>query len=245
MDELDFLDQRRADLSPVERALALSAAGDAKADAADRREEAARHAAAEHRTEALILANRAGGDVLGQLRRFRDEAAQADDECRDLADRLAKARERRDRLSECIRGAQGRLDEMQQAVSRSAPWTGSAQDDLLAPAKRANAEYVQATRAMLAKAQSGRPVRRPKEVSRSRGGGQAVRSENCYWCTKEGLDDETAFLLHSDPERPLAVTSAEEGAREEQADAGRAASSRRGEITRVVTGSGNVPMIYQ
>jgi hypothetical protein len=123
MDEIEFLDRRQADLSPAERALALSAAADARTDSKDRREEAARHAAAQYRTEALTLANRAGGDVLGQLSRFRTECAEADDRVRDLADQLARATAKRDRLSECIRGAQGRLDEMTSAVSRSAPWS--------------------------------------------------------------------------------------------------------------------------
>lgn len=74
-------------------------------------------------------------------------------------------------------------------------------------AQTAHELFAATTRQRMADAQAGKPqrARRPKELSRSRGA-DAVRTENCIWCIQAGVDDETAFLLHSDPERPLAVT---------------------------------------
>jgi hypothetical protein len=36
--------------------------------------------------------------------------------------------------------------------------------------------------------------------------GAAVRSEMCVHCTDQGVDDETSYLLHSDPELNVPVT---------------------------------------
>lgn len=36
--------------------------------------------------------------------------------------------------------------------------------------------------------------------------GTAVRSEDCVWCTQEGVSDEESYLLHSDPDLACPVT---------------------------------------
>jgi hypothetical protein len=204
-----WLDQHRADLSPLQRALTLSAAADAKADAADQRGVLARQAAADERVELLTLANRQG-DPIGQLSRFRAECAAADDECRDLADRLAKATAKRDRLDECIRGLAGQVDEITALLQRAEPLSGV--EGAVSRAQEALRE-VQAERRV--DAMLSRPVTRPKEVSRSRGA-EVARSEFCVYCTEAGVDDETSYLLHSDPELNCPVTSPEQAAQAER-----------------------------
>jgi hypothetical protein len=42
------------------------------------------------------------------------------------------------------------------------------------------------------------------------------------YCTKEGLDDETSYLLHSDPEYDCPPTSPEQAAKAEQAEQAKA-----------------------
>ena len=123
MDVTTFLDRHHADLTPLERAMVLSAADDAKADGQDSRQKAERQAAAEERVERLTLANRQGHDPIGELRRARELCSAADDEVRDLADKLAKATVRRDRRQERIQSLSRQLDEITAAVSR-VPATG-------------------------------------------------------------------------------------------------------------------------
>jgi hypothetical protein len=121
MDVNEFLDQHHANLSPVERAMALDAVADAKADAVSQREKAERQVAAEERAEALQLANRAGDDPLGGLRRARADFEAADDVCRDLAGKLEKATARRDRALESVQGLSRRMDEITGLAQRAAP----------------------------------------------------------------------------------------------------------------------------
>jgi hypothetical protein len=160
VDVAEFLDQHHADLSPLQRAMALDAAGDARADAADQREEASRQAAAEEKAELMRLAFRQGGVPAGELQRFRAAATAADDECRDLADRLAKATAKRDRAHAGIQSIQRQLDAINEAVaSRSA-----APVDMLAPAKEALREVAaERVDAMLARSAAVRSVSLPKD----------------------------------------------------------------------------------
>jgi hypothetical protein len=88
-------------------------------------------------------------------------------------------------------------------------------DGLEAAASRAHAAFAEVTRARIAELGTtrlaSRPAPRPKEASRSRGG-VAVRSEHCVYCTQEGLDDSTSYLIHSDPDYNLPVTTPEQAA---------------------------------
>jgi hypothetical protein len=202
MDVTEFLDQHHADLSPVERALALSAADDARAGAAEQREQSERRVAAEERAEALMLANRMGDDPLGGLRRARADFDAADDVVRDLAGKLEKATARRDRALESVQFLSRRMDEITGLAQRSAP------PDMLAPARealKAHREYVQASRAAWQAVQSGTPGRPP--FAR---GGVAVRSEEevtCPECIAMGADPQESFWIHhSDADgNPLSV----------------------------------------
>jgi hypothetical protein len=69
---------------------------------------------------------------------------------------------------------------------------------------------VQRARQALAEEASWRKAERAvarRSVSRPKGpGGVAVRSEYCVHCTAEGVDDETSYLLHSDPDLNVPVT---------------------------------------
>jgi hypothetical protein len=194
VDVNEFLDAHHdASLSPLQRALALDAAADAKSAADDRREEAARHAAAEERTELLTLANRQGHDPVGELRRFRADAMAADDLVRDLSDRLAKATARRDRINENMQSLTRQVDSIHAAVaSRSAPVMDGL-NDLLAPARRAHAEYVTASRAAWQATQAG------KAPCPFAAGGVAVRGEMCPECAAAGASEAESFLIHADP----------------------------------------------
>jgi hypothetical protein len=111
----------------------------------------------------------------------------------------------------------GRLrQQLGDAQAMIAPPQARQADPLEAASRNAQQIFRELTRAKFEAAQAGRPAPRPF-ASRSRGG-DAVRSEHCVWCTQEGLDDETAFLLHSDPERPLPVTTPELAAEQTETD---------------------------
>jgi hypothetical protein len=220
VNEVEFLDAHAAVMSPLQRAMALARAGDAKADAADQREAAERRAVAERRAETLILGNRAAGDPLGRLQRFRAEAADADDQVRDLAAKLEAATVRRDRIQGCIESLSRTVDEITAPLSRSVaplndPVTVAA--DVARTAFLEHAAYVARSRQAWQAAQSG-TTRRPFV----RRGGAAVRSEYCVHCTEQGVDDETSYLLHSDPELNVPVTppgtQVEDGQREAETD---------------------------
>jgi hypothetical protein len=60
---------------------------------------------------------------------------------------------------------------------------------------------------------------RPQARPRFARGGAAVRSESCIHCIDQGVDDETSYLLHSDPELSVPVTAP--GAQAAQAQANR------------------------
>jgi chromosome condensin MukBEF ATPase and DNA-binding subunit MukB len=128
--EIEFLDQHHANLSPLERALRLDAAADAKSAAAERQESAARAAAAQERTELLQMVCRAGGISPGELQRARAVVVESDDLIRDLTDRLEKAQAKRARATENMSALTAQLDGISAAVAaRSA----AGMDDLLAP----------------------------------------------------------------------------------------------------------------
>ena len=222
--ELEFLDERHADLSPLEQALRLDAAADAKADAADRQESAQRAAAAQERVELLQLANRQGHDPIGELRRSRAAAVAAQDEVVDLTAKLEKASRRRDRINENLTALTRQMDQINAAVaSRSAVGIDD-QDDLLAPARRAHAAFVEETRLRMAGAAAGRaPRARRPFVSR---GSVIGRSEHCLHCIDQGVDDETSYLLHSDPEFGIPVTPPATQAAQTAADRQRAEAER-------------------
>jgi hypothetical protein len=123
-------------------------------------------------------------------------------------------------------------------------------DPVAAASRRAHDAFVEATRAKMAAAEAGRPAPRPFG-SISRGGAAAVRSEHCVFCTAEGLDDETAFLLHSDPELDCPATPPEHVTQTQTQRSGGDEYTR--EVTRLVDAGyslttaklGATPMIYR
>jgi DNA repair exonuclease SbcCD ATPase subunit len=228
-DEIEFLDSHTAALSPLQRALALDAQADAKAEHLERREEAERQATAQERTELLQLAYR--GIPAGELQRMRAAAVEADDEVRDLSDRLAKAEARRARVHENITALTARLSEISEAVA-----SRSSAPDMLAPARealQAHREYVQASRAAMAAVRAPRPF-----VS-----GAVVRGEMCPECAAVGASEAESFLIHQDP-APEAVPADFDGSelaaypwQGEDAEHRRAGRAGR-EITRLTSADG-------
>jgi len=83
-------------------------------------------------------------------------------------------------------------------------------DPLEAASRTAHDVFVQVTRQRMAAAAAGRAPRARRPFGSISRGAEAVRSEHCVHCTEAGVDDETAFLLHSDPEHPLPVTPPQE-----------------------------------
>ena len=125
----------------------------------------------------------------------------------DLESQLEAARGRLNRAAENLVHWSDAAEEVRTAVARRS----SVEGDLLAPAKQALAE--ERVERMLAAA-AARPAGRPKaEVSRSRGA-VAHRSEHCVWCTEQNVSDEDSYLLHSDPELAVPVTTPEQAAAE-------------------------------
>jgi len=188
------------DPGPLERARLQSAAADRAEEAAAVREKAEREAERAERTEALAILNRAAGDPLGQMSVARAVIAAADDEIAELSAKLARAEAKRSRAADSMKFYAERLGAAQDCVQRSAG------GDLLAPAKaqlKAHQEYVQASRAAWSAAQAGAPRARRPFAGR---GGEARRSESCQHCIDQGVDDETSFLLHSDPQLAVPVT---------------------------------------
>jgi hypothetical protein len=93
-------------------------------------------------------------------------------------------------------------------------------DPLEAATRRAHETFRQLTRSKMAAAQAGRPApraSRPKEGSR---GAAAVRSEHCAFCSEDGVDDETSYLLHSDPELAVPVTPPQQAAQAQRGNLG-------------------------
>ena len=157
MSELDLF--TGPDLSPVQKALALSSLEDSRAAALEKREADQREAARQERLETLQWAERRGGDPLGELQRARSAMSAYDDEVRDLAAQLEKATARRDRAQANTEYWAGRMQEVTGAVSRAVP-----QNDLLGPAKAAlegHREYLAASRTAWSAAQGSTPGRRP------------------------------------------------------------------------------------
>jgi hypothetical protein len=96
MDSVGWLNEQLPhDASPVELAQAAERRQDAREAHEAERREAEREAAAETRQETLELAERQFGSPLAEMSRARSAFTAADDECRDLGDKLRKAQARR------------------------------------------------------------------------------------------------------------------------------------------------------
>jgi hypothetical protein len=179
------------------------------------------------------LANRQGGDVLGEISRARSALSAANDKIGDLRAQLADAEAKRDRAQGNVEFWAQRLAAVNDSVSRSVTVTGG--PDLLAPAKAAHAEYVAASRAAWSAATSGTP--RERRPFARRGAGHAVRSEHCTWCTEFSLTDQESYLLHSDPELAVPVTPPGTVPEAEQARQVRAEQAREARADRHQYGS--------
>jgi hypothetical protein len=82
------------------------------------------------------------------------------------------------------------------------------EDPLEAASRRAHEVFREMTRAKLAAAEAGLPAPRP--FASAGRGSLAVRSEDCIHCAENNVSDEDSYLLHSDPEFGVPVTTAAE-----------------------------------
>jgi hypothetical protein len=212
---LTFLESVAAkDPGPLAKALAQSDRADRREAAATEREAEARRMAGLERAEALALADRQLGGPLAEIRRSQMLMAEAADEIAELQAKLEKAIRKRDSARQNAEFCATRMQAATDCATRSATVTGG--PDLLAPAKQAHREYVQASRAAWKQAQTGVA---PRPFARR---GVAARSEYCVHCAEQGVDDQTSYLLHSDPELNVPVTppgmQAEADRRQAEAD---------------------------
>ena len=110
-------------------------------------------------------------------------------------------------------GDEGRVRMLERRAASIRRQLGEAQDAITPPRTRdldpveqasrhAHDVFAETTRAMMA---GERPVPSERRPFVSRGDA-AVRSESCIHCVDQGVDDETSYLLHSDPELNVPVT---------------------------------------
>jgi hypothetical protein len=211
------------DLSPLDRASALTAMRDRKDELDAERSQAEKDAAAATRREELLFLNHQAGDPLGNLSLARSRFSEHDDRCRDLQDQLRKAEAKRDRSRAEIEWWAGQLAPIEQAAQRSRVPS----DPVEAAQYHAHRAFKETTRAMRAEARS-RPF----------GRGYAVRGEppECEGCKAIGADAWESWQLHhttpdgrpvaEEPDRPAPVPD----------DAERARHASGPEITRGVDG---------
>jgi len=219
MDEIDFIEQfRPAAPTTVAEVLARVAATPDRDDLAQAAADRVRADARAEQRETWAMLNRMAGNPAGEVSRCQAIVAECRERVAELEGQLETARGRLSRAGESLAHWSQTADEVHRAsIQRSDP------ADLLAPAKQALAE--QRVERMLAEVQA-RPAGRPKEVSRSRGG-VASRSESCQWCIDQNVSDEQSYLLHSDPELNVPVTTPEQAAQWQATQAERRAYGYR------------------
>jgi hypothetical protein len=178
--------------TPLEAAQAAERRADAREAAEEREREERRQVAAEQRLEALTFGERAFGAPLAGMAAARAQFERADDELRDLAERVRKAEARRDRARASLEFFAQRAQEASELVSRSAVPA----NPLEAAVRSAHAEFVRETRQAVSAAAGGRP--RPRGSRPFGGRGVAVRSEpvSCQACAAVGASPEESFLIH-------------------------------------------------
>jgi hypothetical protein len=174
------------DLSPLERASALTGMRERKDELDAERDQAGKAAAAVERREQLEFFNAQAGDPLGHLSLARSRFTAADDVVRDLTEQLRKAERRRDRARGEIEWWATQLEPVEQAAQRSRVPS----DPVEAAVYRAHETFKETTRAMRSGARL-RPF----------GRGVIVRSEpvDCADCIAAGATAEESFLIHNDP----------------------------------------------
>jgi len=141
----------------------------------------------------------------------------------DLESQLETARGRLNRAAGQLAHWSGAADEVMATARRSA-----VSDDPLEQAqRRAHQAFAEITRAKVAERESGRPQpRRERRPFASRG--SVTRSECCQWCIDQNVNDEDSYLLHSDPELAVPITTPEQAT----AKAERRAHSSYAEVSR-------------
>ena len=142
-------------------------------------------------------------------------------------------------VSRLRRRADGLRRQLAEAQGMISPPQERAPDQFASANRTARELFAATTRQRFADAQAG--IRRSEPRPFAGRGSVAVRSENCYYCTQEGVDDDTAFMIHSDPERPLPVTTAEQAALAAQYEQDHPAQLDQAERHQ----AGRVPMIYR
>jgi hypothetical protein len=206
VDQFELIEQfRPAPATSVAEVLARAAAMPDRDDITEAAtERAAAEARAEQRETAAML-NRMQGDPIGNVSRAATAVSEARDRVNDLESQLETARGRLTRASESLAHWSGAADGVIATARRSA-----ATDDPMEQAqRRAHAAFTEITRTKMA-ARSARAPRRAARPFASRG--SVTRSECCQWCIDQNVSDEDSYLLHSDPELAVPVTTPEQAA---------------------------------
>lgn len=186
--------------SAVERSARLARQAAEREDREAAQAEAERAAAVEDERDRRLFQYQQlgiGGRSVDDLSRDATRAAEEDDAYNNALETIAKIDRRRASRAQAQRFQAEQLE----SVSRSQDQA----DPLAAAQRRAHEAFRTATRARMSEAVTGQPVSRPKDVVRSRGA--AVRSESCVHCIDQGVSDEMSYLLHSDPDLNVPVTT--------------------------------------
>lgn len=164
-----FLDQASAagGLSPFEAAQVHAARDDARAAVEDQRKQVDREAAAEQRLESILLTERAMGQPMAEAARGRQDLAEADEECAELAERLRKAEAKRDRVRSNLEFWANRAQQATVMAARSDAASGVEGAVIRARSVLAAAAEDQ-RRDVLARARAQVAARRPAAPSRPR-----------------------------------------------------------------------------
>jgi hypothetical protein len=210
VDQFELIEQfRPAPATWVAEVLARAAAMPDRDDIAEAAtERAAAEARAEQRETASML-NRMQGDPIGNVSRAATAVSEARDRVNDLESQLETARGRLTRASESLAHWSGAADEVVATARRSA-----VTDDPMEQAqRRAHQAFTEHTRELVASRAAGAP----RQVrSRRPFVGEVSRSESCQWCIDQNVSDEDSYLLHSDPELAVPVTTPEQAAAAER-----------------------------
>jgi len=108
------------------------------------------------------------------------------------------------------RRADGLRRQLAEASEMIAPPQARQPDEFASVNRSARELFAATTRERLAEAQAG--IRRSEPRPFAGRGSVAARSEYCVYCTEDGVSDHDSYLLHSDPEFNVPVTSPEQAA---------------------------------
>lgn len=220
---MDIASMMRASVTPSEQALIMARRAEERDALRAERDEAERLAQqADERENRLIAAARTGlaGRSFADMTADASRAADEDDQYQEALKVIARTDKRRAARQEALRYEAEQLESLTRARN------GHPEPDGIAHANRLARARVEQLLTSPAKPRRRRPF--------------AIRSgsepdHQCVFCTVQDLNPDTGYLLHSDPETRVPITTAEQASPEDLAwlreEAGRS-RTRSPEITR-------------